>query len=137
VDICIEHLKFKPVEWIACHHGNQSKYQQPPESTTNIKCSFEQTTSKNSDRGMSSISQQPDPFGLIKSDHFGFMKLNHRKESRNTTTPTFVVQEPRNTYQTRCINYSMNLKIEILFIIVTGMCLNLPVLLVTISMVRS
>ena len=53
-------------------HGNQSKCQRPPESTTGIKCSFEQTTPKNSDQGTSSIRQKSDPFELNEPDPFGF-----------------------------------------------------------------
>jgi len=87
VEIRIELLEFKTGKWIIRQHGNQSKCQQPPEATTGIRCSFEQTTRKNSDREMSSICQQPDPFGLIELDPFGlnepnlfkFMKLNHCK----------------------------------------------------------
>jgi len=96
VDLRIRPLEFKTGKWISRQHGNQSKCQQPPVTTAGIRCSFEQTTRKNSDRGMSSIRQQPDPFGLIEPDPFrlnepnpfGFIKLNHYKIAQICYHPT-------------------------------------------------
>jgi len=105
MDLCIEPLEFKTGEWISRQHNNQSKCQQHPVTTAGIRCSFEQTTRKNSDRGMSSIRQQPDPLGLFEPDPFGlnepnpfgFMKLNHCKIAQICYHPNLCCTRNRKT----------------------------------------
>ena len=99
MSIRIEQLEFKLGEWIGRQHGNQSKCQRPPEPTTGIKCSFEQITRKNSDRGMGSIRQKPDPFGLNEPDPFGFYEPQPllQKRTRSATLPNLCCTSTRKT----------------------------------------